>query len=242
MVLVNIFFVYKFFTLSFMRTYNLLCQKMDYSTDEDSLNIVYYCYWYLWVRVLDFLDTIFFVLRKKYTHVTMQHTLHHGMVAMNGYIFLSLGCDGQSMFGVCLNCVVHMIMYTYYFLAACGPQYRKYLWWKKHLTKLQIYQHLVIMAHGVIPLFYDCGYPKVFIYACFPQGFLGLALFINFYAFAYNANNAKTGAQSMLNHNVCILNDYNSETGAQNDETCAKNDYNSETGAQNDETCAKKVD
>ena len=29
-------------------------------------------------------------------------------------------------------------MYTYYMLSAMGPQYQKYLWWKKHLTLLQL--------------------------------------------------------------------------------------------------------
>lgn len=37
-----------------------------------------------------------------------------------------------------LNASIHMIMYSYYFLAALGPQMQKYLWWKKYLTRLQI--------------------------------------------------------------------------------------------------------
>ena len=27
---------------------------------------------------------------------------------------------------------------SYYFLAAMGPQYKKYLWWKRYLTRLQV--------------------------------------------------------------------------------------------------------
>lgn len=37
-----------------------------------------------------------------------------------------------------INTLVHTIMYSYYFLAALGPQIKKYLWWKKYLTGLQI--------------------------------------------------------------------------------------------------------
>ena len=37
-----------------------------------------------------------------------------------------------------LNCVVHVIMYTYYGLSALGPAYQKYLWWKKYLTTIQL--------------------------------------------------------------------------------------------------------
>lgn len=29
-------------------------------------------------------------------------------------------------------------MYTYYLLAALGPEVQKYLWWKKYITVLQM--------------------------------------------------------------------------------------------------------
>lgn len=37
-----------------------------------------------------------------------------------------------------LNTFVHIIMYSYYGLAAIGPHMQKYLWWKKYLTSLQL--------------------------------------------------------------------------------------------------------
>ena len=30
------------------------------------------------------------------------------------------------------------MMYIYYGVSALGPQYQKYLWWKKYMTKMQI--------------------------------------------------------------------------------------------------------
>lgn len=41
---------------------------------------------------------------------------------------------GHSSFFGFLNTFVHIIMYTYYMLAAMGPKVQKYLWWKKYLT------------------------------------------------------------------------------------------------------------
>lgn len=41
-------------------------------------------------------------------------------------------------FGASFNCFVHFVMYFYYLVSALGPQYRKYLWWKKYLTSLQL--------------------------------------------------------------------------------------------------------
>ena len=37
-----------------------------------------------------------------------------------------------------LNSVVHVAMYTYYMIAAMGPKYQKYLWWKKYITTIQL--------------------------------------------------------------------------------------------------------
>lgn len=37
-----------------------------------------------------------------------------------------------------INTFVHVIMYSYYGLAALGPHMQKYLWWKRYLTSLQL--------------------------------------------------------------------------------------------------------
>lgn len=41
-----------------------------------------------------------------------------------------------------LNASVHVVMYSYYFLSALGPEVQKYLWWKKYITKLQMVSSL----------------------------------------------------------------------------------------------------
>ncbi|OQR69597.1 elongation of very long chain fatty acids protein-like [Tropilaelaps mercedesae] len=202
MVLANSFFAYKFLRHSYLGgEYNLFCQPMNHSTDENSIALVTNCYWYLLIRALDFLDTVFFVLRKKFDHITAQHVSHHALIVLNGYVFMYMGMDGQTMFGICMNCCIHIVMYSYYFVAMLGPRFKPYLWWKRHLTKAQIYQHIAIIIHGFIPIFYDCGYPPEFIMMMMPQGFLGLALFINFYKFAYENKSLKDS----INENVCVL-------------------------------------
>lgn len=45
---------------------------------------------------------------------------------------------GLGTFHALLNCVVHVIMYSYYALSAMGPAYQKYLWWKKYMTTIQL--------------------------------------------------------------------------------------------------------
>lgn len=202
MIVLNMGFGYAFLRNSYLGGgYNLFCQGMTYSEDENSLNILRLGYWYFCVRIADFMDTFFFVLRKKFQQITLQHTTHHALVVTNGWLWFALGGDGHSLFGLILNINIHTIMYFYYFLAACGPQYKKHLWWKKYLTRAQIAQHLIIIAHGLIPLFNDCGYPRFFIYIALPQGLLGLALFVNFYVLTYK----RKGFTQATAHSSCML-------------------------------------
>ncbi|KAG8285845.1 hypothetical protein J6590_072087 [Homalodisca vitripennis] len=37
-----------------------------------------------------------------------------------------------------VNSAVHAVMYSYYFLAALGPQFRKFLWFKPYITWMQM--------------------------------------------------------------------------------------------------------
>ncbi|CAN7946965.1 unnamed protein product [Ixodes hexagonus] len=185
-VLANVYFLSQIFYHSFYAAgYNLFCQGLTYSTDPHAISLLNALYWYLWVRVADFLDTIFFVMKKKFTHITVLHVVHHTIVVFSGWMFLQFGGDGQVVFGVCLNSFVHIIMYTYYFLACLGPQVQKYLWWKRYLTRVQIGQFIVIIAHALIPVFVDCGYPRVLICIAIPQVVLILGLFVNFYVQSY---------------------------------------------------------
>ena len=56
--------------------------------------------------------------------------------------------NGHESFGGIFNALVHSIMYTYYFLAAMGPQFQKYLWWKRYLTQLQLLQFIAVFVKG----------------------------------------------------------------------------------------------
>lgn len=49
---------------------------------------------------------------------------------------------GHSTFFSLLNAFVHIIMYFYYMVSAMGPEFQKYIWWKKYLTTLQIVSYI----------------------------------------------------------------------------------------------------
>ena len=87
-------------------------------------------------------------------------------------------------------------MYSYYMMAALGPQYRKYLWWKQHLTTLQMIQFVIIFVHGFQLVFYkDCDFPWQFALYISAHALLFFALFSQFYIKNYfNKTNKKPKA------------------------------------------------
>uniref|UniRef100_G3MR16 Elongation of very long chain fatty acids protein n=2 Tax=Amblyomma TaxID=6942 RepID=G3MR16_AMBMU len=189
MVVANALFVAKFLNHSYINGgYSFFCQGIDYTAvDKNTMALLSTAWWYAFVRIGDFLDTIFFVLRKKNSHVTFLHVVHHFLVVLDCWIWMNFGHDGQVILGVCVNASVHVIMYSYYFLAALGPEVRKHLWWKRHLTTIQIFQMVFVVLHMQIPLFYDCNYPSMFCVIEIVQLCFGIALFVNFYVKTYSS-------------------------------------------------------
>ena len=61
---------------------------------------------------------------------------------------VSVFAGGHVTFFGLINSFVHIIMYTYYMLAALGPSVQKYLWWKKHVTTLQLVSHFCVYRVG----------------------------------------------------------------------------------------------
>lgn len=104
--------------------------------------VAYVGYSYYILKLVDYLDTVFFILRKKWAQVSFLHVYHHVMTSVVAYIFLlyapgltnvtqfnlefclnlfSFLLAGQATLFVYLNCFVHAVMYTYYLLSVYKP-------------------------------------------------------------------------------------------------------------------------
>lgn len=165
--------------------YSLRCQPVDYSDRPQVLRMVHACWWYYFSKFTEFMDTIFFVLRKKNSHVSTLHVIHHGCMPMSVWFGVKFTPGGHSTFFGLLNTFVHIIMYTYYLLAALGPRVQPYLWWKKYLTALQMLQFVFIMMHAFQLLFIDCNYPKAFVWWIGLHAVMFFFLFNEFYQQSY---------------------------------------------------------
>ncbi|XP_016772517.1 elongation of very long chain fatty acids protein AAEL008004 isoform X4 [Apis mellifera] len=147
--------------------------------------MVHACWWYYFSKFTEFMDTIFFVLRKKNDHVSILHVIHHGCMPMSVWFGVKFTPGGHSTFFGLLNTFVHIVMYTYYLLAAMGPKLQPYLWWKKYLTVFQMIQFVAVMIHAFQLLFIDCNYPKAFVWWIGLHATMFFFLFNEFYQQSY---------------------------------------------------------
>ncbi|XP_014092354.1 very long chain fatty acid elongase 7 [Bactrocera oleae] len=174
--------------------YNIRCEPVDYSNSPRALRVARGCWWYYISKFTEFFDTFFFVMRKRYDQVSTLHVIHHGIMPCSVWWGVKFTPGGHSSFFGFLNTFVHIIMYTYYMLAAMGPKVQKYLWWKKYLTVLQMIQFVLVMVHS-FQLFFrnDCNYPIGFAYFIGAHAAMFYFLFSDFYKQAYLKREQKKG-------------------------------------------------
>ena len=130
-------------------------------------------WWYYFSKIIELLDTVFFILRKKNNQISFLHVYHHSTMVPLWWIGVKWYAGGScklsessfltcffnhpltypptcplspsltlslsaAFFSAMLNSGIHVIMYSYYFLSAFGPGVRRFLWWKKYLTMMQL--------------------------------------------------------------------------------------------------------
>lgn len=178
--------------------YSFRCQPVDYSDNPLALRMARTCWWYYISKFTEFFDTLFFLLRKKNQHVSTLHVIHHGCMPFSVWMGMKFAPGGHSTFFAMLNSFVHIVMYFYYMVAALGPKYQKFIWWKKYLTAFQMLQFVAIFTHQFQLLFTECDYPKGFMVWIGLHGVMFLFLFSDFYKQAYSKRKAKRAQDSKL--------------------------------------------
>jgi len=148
-VLFSVWMMWEFFACSFLnKDFNLFCQETDEKDNSPmTLKLIRAHWWYFFSKFIEFLDTFFFVVRKKNNQISFLHVYHHVSMLMFQWCLVKYVPGSVSYFGPLLNCFIHALMYSYYMLSAFGPHMQKYLWWKKYLTKMQMYQFVLIFFY-----------------------------------------------------------------------------------------------
>lgn len=65
--------------------YNWLCQPVDYTGSVDGYLAADMTWWYFFSKFIDYFDSFFFVLRKKWGHLSTLHVVHHGIMPFTAW-------------------------------------------------------------------------------------------------------------------------------------------------------------
>ncbi|TPX35037.1 very-long-chain 3-oxoacyl-CoA synthase [Synchytrium microbalum] len=113
--------------------FHAMCSADAYTQRLEVLYYINYLFKYY-----ELIDTLFLVLKKK--PLEFLHVYHHGATMLLCFIEQE-GRTPVSWVVITLNLFVHVIMYYYYAMMALPNA--KPIWWKKHLTTMQITQFIV---------------------------------------------------------------------------------------------------
>lgn len=182
-IIINIYMFYKALAFGWFWNYNFFCEPIDFSNTPHAIEIARTVWLCFLVKVIDLLDTVFFVLRKKQNQVNFLHVYHHFGMPLVVWVAAKYLPGGHMTFTGLVNCFVHVIMYTYYLLTSMKINTSS---WKKHITQLQLVQFFLIGWHDV-QLFWvkDCGFPLWPAYFMLPQNIFIIILFGEFYYKTY---------------------------------------------------------
>lgn len=120
--------------------------------------VLAYIFWIFYIqKFFEFLDTIFFILRKRLCQVSFLHLFHHTSITFVVGTLLPYNYSGDMYLPILLNSIVHILMYSHYLAVAHGIK----SWWKPYLTSVQLAQFCIIAYQSISAWSYgpSCGSP-----------------------------------------------------------------------------------
>ncbi|XP_054156844.1 elongation of very long chain fatty acids protein 7-like [Oppia nitens] len=168
MILVNAWFFYQiFWVFRFGLDLNLatFVRPDPRDTGPLAMSAVQLGYLFFLSKLVDLIETVFFVLRKKHNQISNLHVYHHSAVPFLVHLSLKVcPVGGPGTLFPLLNTIVHMVMYAYYGLSALGPSVQKYLWWKRYITQIQLIQFIIFSIYSLIFMCFQQDFPIIFTY------------------------------------------------------------------------------
>jgi len=150
--------------------------------DQTSPPLGFILYVFYISKILDFLDTVFIILEKKWGQLSFLHVYHHTSIFLMYWLNVNVGYDGDVYLTIFLNGFIHTIMYTYYFVSL----HVKQIWWKSALTLSQMTQFVLMNAQAIYLLYIGCQQYPVKIITVYLYYIVSLLiLFANFFVASY---------------------------------------------------------
>ncbi|KAA0717638.1 Elongation of very long chain fatty acids protein 5 [Triplophysa tibetana] len=184
--LLSLYMFYELVISAYQGSYNFFCQNTHSGGEADNrmMNVLW---WYYFSKLIEFMDTFFFILRKNNHQITFLHIYHHATMLNIWWFVLNRVPCGHSYFGATFNSFIHVLMYSYYGLSAV-PALRPYLWWKKYITQGQLVQFVLTIFQTSCAVVWPCGFPMGWLYFQITYTISLILLFANFYIKTYKRN------------------------------------------------------
>jgi elongation of very long chain fatty acids protein 4 len=96
-------------------------------------------------KFIEFLDSLFMILRQKRAQLSFLHVYHHCLMPWAWFAVVHYACGGDAYFGAMMNSFIHVVMYSYYALSSRGVRVP----WKKQVTNLQLIQFVICATHSI---------------------------------------------------------------------------------------------
>ncbi|EDQ84522.1 uncharacterized protein MONBRDRAFT_34679 [Monosiga brevicollis MX1] len=148
------FMIYRAVTVYMEQGYKPFCNAFSLRNSEmASVTWLFYM-----SKILDFFDTVFIVLRRKWTQLSFLHVYHHSSIFMIYWLNANVAYDGDIYYTVILNSFIHFIMYFYYGVTSIGLRVPTAL--KRLITHSQRIQFVAMNIQAAILLSQGCAFPK----------------------------------------------------------------------------------
>mmetsp|Transcript_51519 Transcript_51519/g.129251 ORF Transcript_51519/g.129251 Transcript_51519/m.129251 type:complete len:273 (-) Transcript_51519:45-863(-) len=187
---ISCFMVYEISRQAYLSGFELVCNSVDRT--ETGVGMTKILWLFFFSKLIEFLDTMFMVLRKNFRQVSFLHVYHHITIFLFWWAGIFAAPGGEAWASATLNSFVHCWMYGYYLLAALGF---KDMWWKPYLTQLQILQFFFNFGHAAYSLLFcdpSLDFPRWAGYGMLIYMSSLIVLFMNFYIRSYIAGKSKS--------------------------------------------------
>lgn len=176
--------------LAYRHGYSVVCNSFVHGAGAPIANLLWMFYM---SKILDFMDTVFIVLGKKWAQLSFLHVYHHTTIFLFYWLNLHVNYDGDIYLTIVLNGLIHALMYTYYFVSL----HTNNIWWKSSLTMGQMIQFCCMITQALILLGSGCGGAPPRVTAVYVVYIFSLlVLFLQFYLASYGKK-AKKEAKSI---------------------------------------------
>jgi elongation of very long chain fatty acids protein 4 len=131
--------------------------------DPGHEKLAHYIYIFYISKIYEFLDTFIMIIKKNFKQVSFLHVYHHVTISFIWWMITRRAPGGDAYFSAALNSWVHVCMYSYYLLAVMVGKSekarKKYLWWGRYLTQMQMLQFLCNLFQAIYCRVYS-PYPR----------------------------------------------------------------------------------